>query len=186
MIDDHALAHTLPDLPGAVCQSVDSALFFGDGDNGRSSIQAKRICAGCPERLPCLEYALADPGLLGIWGGLTTRERVDMRRGRPVRPSRVELIEQAVTLHADGLTHRQIADEMHLHIDTIRTYIRSSLNEAQAREISFERRVQKAAERAAAAVELAGEGLSAPDIAVRLGVSRSAVRKYLQTAREAA
>ena len=27
------------------------------------------LCADCPVRLDCLEAALADPDLMGLWGG---------------------------------------------------------------------------------------------------------------------
>ena len=42
--------------------------------------EARAICARCLCREECLAYALADPGLLGIWGGTTTAERRTMRR----------------------------------------------------------------------------------------------------------
>ena len=33
------------------------------------------MCARCPVRQPCLEYALSNRIVSGIWGGLTERER---------------------------------------------------------------------------------------------------------------
>ena len=36
---------------------------------------AKSVCRNCPVRKPCLTYAMANPSLTGIWGGLTDRER---------------------------------------------------------------------------------------------------------------
>ncbi|MGH9212845.1 MAG: WhiB family transcriptional regulator [Acidimicrobiales bacterium] len=36
---------------------------------------ARRICAGCPVREQCLEYALANRIDHGVWGGLSERER---------------------------------------------------------------------------------------------------------------
>lgn len=44
--------------------------------------RARRICWECPVRLECLSYALADPELLGLWGGLTAPERARVRRRR--------------------------------------------------------------------------------------------------------
>lgn len=44
---------------------------------------ATRNCAGCPVATDCLTYALADPELLGIWGGTTTQERNRIRTGNP-------------------------------------------------------------------------------------------------------
>lgn len=42
--------------------------------------QKRAICGGCPVRPECLEEALADPELIGIWGGTTSAERHQMRR----------------------------------------------------------------------------------------------------------
>lgn len=43
---------------------------------------AKTICARCPVRYPCLLAALARNERWGIWGGMTTGERDDLRLGR--------------------------------------------------------------------------------------------------------
>ncbi len=37
--------------------------------------RAKAICAQCPVRRPCLEYALTIHEQHGIWGGLTEHDR---------------------------------------------------------------------------------------------------------------
>jgi hypothetical protein len=58
---------------------VDPELFFlGKGGNAGP---AKRICAGCPVKAPCLADALALPSGLdeGIRGGLTREERRRLR-----------------------------------------------------------------------------------------------------------
>lgn len=41
---------------------------------------AKAICSRCLCRAECLDYALADDSLLGIWAGTTTAERRALRR----------------------------------------------------------------------------------------------------------
>ncbi len=38
------------------------------------------LCERCPVRRECLEMALADPDLLGLWGGTNDRERRELRR----------------------------------------------------------------------------------------------------------
>lgn len=58
---------------------------FGSGDQARdthynSTIRAavklaKSLCAECPIRKDCLEYAVEAKEEWGIWGGLTSRER---------------------------------------------------------------------------------------------------------------
>lgn len=45
-----------------------------------SRARARRVCGGCPVREDCLAFALADPDLMGVWGGTTERERDAMRR----------------------------------------------------------------------------------------------------------
>ena len=37
--------------------------------------KAKRVCQDCPIRIQCLEYALSEPEVHGVWGGYTERER---------------------------------------------------------------------------------------------------------------
>lgn len=63
----------------AACAETDPDAFFpGDGESPRP---AKRVCAGCFVRQECLGYALANPSLLGVWGGTTYAERRELRRG---------------------------------------------------------------------------------------------------------
>jgi len=38
------------------------------------------ICEACPIRQECLEAVLADPDLVGLWGGTTDAERRELRR----------------------------------------------------------------------------------------------------------
>jgi len=40
----------------------------------------RELCEGCPVRQDCLEVALADSDLMGLWGGTTDAERREMRR----------------------------------------------------------------------------------------------------------
>lgn len=51
-------------------------LFFLDG----RMKEARNVCGECPCQRPCLDFALADPTLVGIWGGTDERERNRMRR----------------------------------------------------------------------------------------------------------
>jgi WhiB family redox-sensing transcriptional regulator len=44
--------------------------------------QARRICADCPVKEPCLEYALAYRIDHGVWGGASERERRRILRRR--------------------------------------------------------------------------------------------------------
>lgn len=64
----------------AACRGVDANVFFpaDDGDAGA----AKAICATCPVRQACLEYAIVTRQADGVWGGLTEVERRRLRRRR--------------------------------------------------------------------------------------------------------
>lgn len=53
---------------------------------GRSGGPAKTICATCPVHPECLQSALDDPGLVGIWGGTTESERDRLRATRSSTP----------------------------------------------------------------------------------------------------
>jgi WhiB family transcriptional regulator, redox-sensing transcriptional regulator len=60
-------------------------LFFGpDGERPPEreirERKAKAICAVCPIRAECLEYALGHPARHGIWGGLNAEELAAERR----------------------------------------------------------------------------------------------------------
>ena len=45
-----------------------------------SNAPAKAVCSGCPVRVECLAYALAEPQLQGVWGGTSDTERRALRR----------------------------------------------------------------------------------------------------------
>ena len=57
----------------ALCAEADPDEWFPE--KGGSSRKAKAICAGCPSRLPCLEFALENNEGYGIWGGLSEQQR---------------------------------------------------------------------------------------------------------------
>ncbi len=73
------------------CLSADPDLFFPIAPgtaNGKQVALAQRICAGCPVRRECLDFALRNAEMHGIWGGTTPEERVRARRARRRRPAR--------------------------------------------------------------------------------------------------
>jgi WhiB family redox-sensing transcriptional regulator len=66
----------------AACSGQGTGSFIvGLGGNYN---RARELCAACSVQTECLTAALADPELLGMWGGTTERERVQMRAGRGV------------------------------------------------------------------------------------------------------
>jgi hypothetical protein len=67
----------------AVCRSVDPELFFPVSERYTEPAvaAARRVCAVCPVRKQCLEWALTAL-TAGIAGGLTTDERREIRDAR--------------------------------------------------------------------------------------------------------
>jgi WhiB family redox-sensing transcriptional regulator len=82
----------VPGLPGrwaedALCAQADPDFWFPSHGQHKLGEKAKRICAACPVRVPCLDYALAGADtwggfVSGIWGGTTPREREQLRQAR--------------------------------------------------------------------------------------------------------
>lgn len=66
----------------AACRDLDTAMFFPDTDKEAGAAQA--VCATCPVRVACLEFALVTRQDDGVWGGLTENERRRVRRRRQV------------------------------------------------------------------------------------------------------
>ncbi len=68
----------------AACLDVEPEVFFPPGPAALEHInEAKAVCRGCPVVSDCLRVALADPTLVGVWGGTSESQRVDIRRMRP-------------------------------------------------------------------------------------------------------
>ncbi len=62
----------------ARCADQDPDLFFPVGSSGpalRQTLRAKAVCAQCPVRAECLEWALDTRQPHGVWGGLDEHER---------------------------------------------------------------------------------------------------------------
>jgi WhiB family redox-sensing transcriptional regulator len=72
----------------AACRGVDTDVFFPTSEANAEA--AKEICATCPVREQCLEYALDTRPPDGVWGGLTPieRHRLIRRRQKAARKSR--------------------------------------------------------------------------------------------------
>jgi WhiB family redox-sensing transcriptional regulator len=62
----------------ALCREHPELAWFAE--SGRAALGAKEVCSRCLVRTDCESYAMADPGLTGIWGGWTARERSLRRR----------------------------------------------------------------------------------------------------------
>lgn len=75
-------------IPGwhawALCAGMSFAEFFGAASDERPTMKrsevsrARSICAGCPVKRECLDWALEHEGF-GVWGGTSGRQRTIMR-----------------------------------------------------------------------------------------------------------
>ena len=91
------------------CRETDPLLFFHP-QNERGSARVKRdrgaklVCAGCPVRLECADYAVRAREPYGVWGGLSESERevifarLDSRhypraKGEGIRAAALEIAE---------------------------------------------------------------------------------------------
>jgi len=103
---------TLPKLPNALCRDYPFPnLFFPDSkaEEARSLPLAQAICAGCPERKECLEYALNEEIPHGIWAGTTPAMRGFA--GNSQRKLFVNNVARNIRqLYQQGRTHQEIAE----------------------------------------------------------------------------
>jgi WhiB family redox-sensing transcriptional regulator len=73
----------------AACRGPQAAVFFPPSHFERKDEKAERehrakaICATCPSRRPCLDFAIKIREPHGIWGGLneTERKQLILHRG---------------------------------------------------------------------------------------------------------
>jgi WhiB family transcriptional regulator, redox-sensing transcriptional regulator len=70
------------DRAACAAPGIDPEVFFPEPGRRNGAAEAKRICARCPVRAPCLDEALATPPFLddGIRAGTTHRQRRDLRQ----------------------------------------------------------------------------------------------------------
>lgn len=62
------------------CRGMDPAIFHPE--RGETVRPARRICARCPVMVTCGEYAIQAHEPMGVWGGMTVRERKHERANR--------------------------------------------------------------------------------------------------------
>lgn len=64
----------------ANCRGLDPDLFFPR--RGESAAHAIAVCQGCVVRTECLDFAVRERIVHGIWGGMSERARRRARRQR--------------------------------------------------------------------------------------------------------
>lgn len=70
-------AETLEWQLRALCREVDATLFFPAPCEQATA--AKRVCQLCEVRTECLDYAITNDERVGVWGGMSERERRKLR-----------------------------------------------------------------------------------------------------------
>lgn len=71
-----------PWRPSAPCAQIDPELWFPEPND--QAVTAKRICAACKYKAPCLLGALERNERHGIWGGMTIPQIRKVGRGLEV------------------------------------------------------------------------------------------------------
>lgn len=59
---------------------VDPEWFFAPKGDHASMAKALAVCAACPVREECLQFALEHSEIIGVWGGTSAKQRRTMRR----------------------------------------------------------------------------------------------------------
>lgn len=78
------------------CRGTGTDQWFPD--QGRTNRALRATCAGCPVRVPCLDYALTWNERFGVWGGHAERERRQLvREGVSAEQAIAEFDERMVT-----------------------------------------------------------------------------------------
>lgn len=63
------------------CYGMGSDKFFAHKGRNDLVADAKKICAGCPVRVRCLNFALNNNIVHGVWGGTSGIERLRYLQG---------------------------------------------------------------------------------------------------------
>jgi WhiB family redox-sensing transcriptional regulator len=106
----------------AACRGSDLEVFFPE--RGESAEPARRVCAACPVRQACLDYAITNRIAYGVWGGLTERERRTLRLGW-VQASRRDRDRAVLAADAAGYTAASIGRSFGLSRTSVTRIVRT-------------------------------------------------------------
>jgi WhiB family transcriptional regulator, redox-sensing transcriptional regulator len=111
----------------AGCRGTDLEVFFPE--RGESARPARQVCAACPVRQPCLDYAITNRIVHGIWGGLTGRERRALQSGW-LRTSRRDRDRTILAAEAAGYTAEAIGRSFGLSRTSVTRIVRTGTEDA--------------------------------------------------------
>jgi WhiB family redox-sensing transcriptional regulator len=80
-------------MTNAACRGKGHLMFPKEHKDITYIVEARALCADCPVKSQCLEYALEFPpaDMHGVWAGLTSRQLAAEQRRRGVSPVRPTL-----------------------------------------------------------------------------------------------
>lgn len=107
-------------MTDALCAQVDPELFFPE--KGGSVKEAKLVCAACPVRSQCLDYAMKGGyEITGVWGGTSSFERRNLTtRREPFRRTPADVANRARELVAAGCSYAEVGRQLNLARQTVR------------------------------------------------------------------
>jgi WhiB family redox-sensing transcriptional regulator len=159
------------DSSQGVCQDEKDLDVFFPNDDGvyepKVLRYAKFVCMGCPIRTECREEGLKMLDEVGVWGGLTERERRRVARGTDkVRPSEFA---HALAKEANSRRARMASDS------NIPFYIQGLEQQGKGMPVEF-RRVLEA--------RIANPDLSLAQLGQLLGLTKDSVTAKLRRVKE--
>jgi WhiB family transcriptional regulator, redox-sensing transcriptional regulator len=105
----------------AACRGVRIEVFFPG--RGETAGTARQVCARCPVRPQCLEFAVSNRIVYGVWGGLTGPERRALQSDW-LRAARQDRDEAILAADAAGGTAETIGRSFGLSRMTVTRIVR--------------------------------------------------------------
>ena len=65
-------------------------LWFVAPSDRHGIAAAKAVCTRCPVAAECLAEAMANPSIVGVWGGTTENQRAKLRAAMPRQPKDIQ------------------------------------------------------------------------------------------------
>lgn len=91
----------------SACKGLDPNLFFAERGSGAAATvrAAKAVCNKCPVQQRCLEWAVNNTIIYGIWGGKTADERrkTKLFKNRPPNQTKINMIHDLRKLKEEGV-----------------------------------------------------------------------------------
>lgn len=75
----------------ASCRGISGDMFYPELYIQEEIVAAKRVCDACPVKAECLDHAMTNREIFGIWGGTTEIERNRIWR-RNIRQDRMRAV----------------------------------------------------------------------------------------------